>query len=318
MKTAVYFEAGSLLPKSLKLLQWSQEVFGAVEILALSGEKPFDFDLEKRGAPVFFVKDKKLENYHPSYFESAVELFLENHSPDLFLALDHAQNREFIPRLAVKNKAVFLSSVMDMEQKGCDLFFKKPLYTGKLFARLKVAKPPCSALINLGALADKSPPAETRPYPVKEILIKSFHSSSFQKTLCPEPLEKKKTALTSADKIVCGGRGLGEAKNFQLLKELAEVLGAGLGASRAVVDAGWTPHSMQIGQTGVSVAPQLYIACGISGAIQHLVGMRSSKVVVAVNKDPSAPIFKNSNYGLEGDVFKIVPALIKELKKMKT
>ena len=318
MKVAVYFEAGPLLSSSLKLLKWSKKIFGAAQLLALGGEKSFDLDLEKQGAPVFFVKNKELENYHPSYFEEAMGLFFEKELPDLFLALDHAQNREFMPRLALKNKAVFLSNVMDMEQKSCNLYFKKPLYTGKLTARIKVPEPPCLALVQVGALSEKTSSAETNTYPVREVLMENFHSSPFKKIVKEESSQKKKITLKSADKIVCGGRGLGEAKNFHLLEELAEVLGAALGASRAVVDAGWTPHSMQIGQTGASVAPKLYIACGVSGAVQHLVGMQSSQIVVAVNKDPLAPIFKNSNYGLEGDVFKIVPALIKELKKMKT
>jgi electron transfer flavoprotein alpha subunit len=195
---------------------------------------------------------------------------------------------------------------------GGTLTATRPVYSGKAFATLDGAgkptvvtlRPNVFAAETVGGAAEiealQAVPGEIRAV-VKEILAK----------------ESGELDVAEADVIVTGGRGIKGPENFALIHELAKLLGAAVGASRAVVDAGWIEHSHQVGQTGKVVSPSLYIACGVSGAIQHLAGMSSSKIIVAINKDAEAPIFKVADYGIVGDLFQVVPALIEEVRKLK-
>jgi len=220
--------------------------------------------------------------------------------------------KDMLPRVAAKLGAGYAAEVTGLSMQDGKLQALRPVYAAKAFATVDFTSEVqvASTRPNVFAAAEcaKTGTVEALPAPagdfkaiVKEILAKGGG----------------KQDLTEADVIVSGGRGMKEGANFKLLEELAEAIGGVVGASRAAVDAGWDiPHSMQVGQTGKVVSPTLYIACGISGAIQHVAGMSGSKVIVAINKDPEAPIFKLANYGIVGDLFEVVPELTKAARSM--
>ena len=201
-----------------------------------------------------------------------------------------------------------------LELNGSTLKVRRPLYAGKCTAEVEFVNSPVRfVLMRPNQLPVGAPDAGA------SAALKEFPAApATGKIKCKELLKgtSNKADLTEANMIVSGGRGMQNADNFKILDDLAAALGATVGASRAVADAGWVPHSMQVGQTGKTVAPSLYIACGISGAIQHLAGMSGSKVIVAINKDPDAPIFQKSTYGIAGDLFEVVPKLTEEFKRV--
>lgn len=194
---------------------------------------------------------------------------------------------------------------------------RRPIYAGKAIITVKILKTP--AVITLRPkVFSASPPDQSKTAPVEEMSIK--FTSDDLRTQVKKVIFRggKKVDLTEADIIVSGGRGMKGPEHYKILEELASLLNAAIGASRAAVDAGWRPHDDQVGQTGKTVCPTLYIACGISGAIQHLAGMSSSRYIMAINKDSEAPIFKVANYGIVGDLFEIVPALTEAIRKQQS
>ena len=231
----------------------------------------------------------------------------------VFLAAATSTGKDLAPRVAASLGAGYTADVTGLSMKDSKLQALRPVYAGKAFAtvdfesavQVATTRPNVFAVTRsakAGAVENLPAPANGFKAVVKEILAKAG----------------TKLDLTEADIIVSGGRGLKEGPNFKVLEDLADALGGVVGASRAAVDAGWDiPHSMQVGQTGKVVSPSLYIACGISGAIQHVAGMSSSKYIVAINKDPEAPIFKLANYGIVGDLFEVVPELTKAAKAVK-
>ncbi len=261
---------------------------------------------------VYLAGDPKLDLYNPDSFASVFTQALEKSKPQVVLGSASSTGRDLFPRVAARFQGGVISDGIACEWSNDSVKIRKPMYAGKCFVtgeflndslKFVLMRPNQLPLI---AAPGGNPPAIDKLAPVGPLqtLIKDLIKGT-----------SEKLDLTEANVIVSGGRGLKEAANFKIVQDLGDVLGATVGASRAVVDAGWVPHSMQVGQTGKTVAPSLYIAIGISGAIQHLAGMSGSKVIVAINNDPNAPIFQKATYGVVGDLFQIVPVLTEEFRK---
>ncbi|MBZ0263606.1 electron transfer flavoprotein subunit alpha/FixB family protein [bacterium] len=257
---------------------------------------------------IFVIKKDDLEHYQSAgHLASVVEAVAQFDSKLVMIAAT-SLGRDLAPRIAAKLGIMYFPDVTGAEFKDGDVVVKRPVYAGKIYMDFKAAKLPVVI--------------STRPNVFDKVEIEGAGEVvelNPEYTLQTKVLDiiqsaAQKLDVSEADRIVAGGRGLKEPENFKLLENLADTLGAAVGASRAVVDAGWRPHSEQVGQTGKTVGPTLYIAVGISGAIQHLAGMRTSKVIVAINKDADAPIFKDADYGVIGDAMQIVPALNEALK----
>ncbi|MDE0119449.1 MAG: electron transfer flavoprotein subunit alpha/FixB family protein [Bdellovibrionales bacterium] len=303
---------------SLDLLSFALHQNWQVCALCLGANKEAIETVKKQGAQEIFFHPDKASN--PQNLTPFVSGFIKEQKPNVILASSSSKNLELFPRVAFRLKLPFLSDCLDLQWQKDSWIIEKSFYAGK-----------CQARSHLNVLPDTPPVVLIRPHQVgqQEAFTNSKDSSVTELTWnIPESTnyklvrtkktqKSKRPELTEAQIIISGGRGMQSPENFKLLEDLANCLGpeVSVGASRAVTDAGWVPHSMQVGQTGKTVSPQLYIACGISGAIQHLAGMNRSRIIVAINNDPSAPLFQKSHYGLVGDLFKIIPCLIKELKQ---
>jgi electron transfer flavoprotein alpha subunit len=254
------------------------------------------------------------ERYSPMSFVSALAKKVESDQPDLVLLGATLNGRDLGARLAARLGRAYAADVTGLRAEGNALEVDKPMYAGKVRAKLRLELP-AVASVRPGALPLKG--AAEAPQVEKIEADASAEKLTFVK-LAATATDTKRVSLSEARVIVSGGRGLKGPENWHLVEELADALGGAVGASRAVTDAGWRPNEEQVGQTGKTVTPDLYIALGISGAIQHLAGMTSSKVIVAVNKDPDADIFKIADYGVVADLFEFVPAFTEAVKKARS
>jgi electron transfer flavoprotein alpha subunit len=272
-------------------------------------------DLARCGADtVCAVEAPELESYNSEYFAQALAHVIGEKKPEIVLMSHTMQGKDLAPRTAAKLGVASISDCVSFELDGSKLVAKRPMFAGKCYADwLALASPQiATARPNVLEVIENAKEGKLEKI--------SFSVDKSRSTYATKDLNldtSGKVDLTEAEIIVSGGRGMG-GPDYSLIEATAAIFGARatVGASRAAVDAGWRPHADQVGQTGKTVTPNLYIACGISGSIQHLAGMGSSKVIVAINKDTEAPIFTKADYGIVGDLFKIVPELNKELKAL--
>jgi electron transfer flavoprotein alpha subunit len=269
---------------------------------------------------IYLLDDEILKTYSTEGYSKAIADLVKEHNPEILLGGATAQGKDLLPRVAAKLDTGIASDCIDMDlNSGGKLVCTRPMYAGKV--RVQTMIP--DSLPQIASLRpnvfEVSPPDESKSAEI--IKVKPNLTDQDIRAKIKEVLKEagEKVDLTEAEAIVSGGRAMKESENFKILEELAKVLGgkATIGASRAAVDAGYAPHDIQVGQTGKVVNPNLYIACGISGAIQHLAGMITSKCIVAINKDPEAPIFQKADYGVVGDLFKVIPILTEAIKKLK-
>jgi electron transfer flavoprotein alpha subunit len=283
-------------------------------VLLGSGIEGIAGELGKYGVDKVYVADQPiLEPYTTDAHAAAVAKVVKEHNPSVLLFGASAQGKDLSSRLVGKLATGMATDCVDIKIVDGKLIALRPMFAGKCYGEIAVSSYPQMASLRPNVF----PAVENAKTPE---LIK-FDPGLDTGQMKTKVLEVQKDTggkvdLTEANVIVSGGRGMKGPENYVILEELADVLGATVGASRAAVDAGWRPQKDQVGQTGKVVSPNLYIACGISGAIQHLAGMGTSKYIVAINKDPDAPIFARADYGIVDDLFKIVPELTTEVKKL--
>jgi electron transfer flavoprotein alpha subunit len=265
---------------------------------------------------VILVDDDKLADYTTGAYTSVLNRLIRKEEPQAVLIGNTAVGKDLAPRLAQRLGVGMVSDCTGMEYDEENfLTFRRPIYGGKAFAQVVANARPVLATIRPNTFPVAAPDPARQAEVVNETAeIDPADLRAIVKEIALAVSQRPE--LIEADIIISGGRGMKGPENYCILEECADVIGAAVGASRAAVDAGWIDQKFQVGQTGKTVSPTLYIACGISGAIQHLAGMGTSKVIVAVNKDPDANIFNLADYGIVGDLFEIVPLLTEEFKKL--
>lgn len=283
---------------------------GKVSALLIgAGASKFASELAAAGADAVVTSEQA--EFSPEGYANMITEIAKQKGATVVLMPHTGYGKDYSPRVAVKLKAGLVADVVGLKVEGGKVVAKKPIYSGKAYANIKTKSDISIFTVRPNSQevgADKGAgAAEATSVGFGDVKVKQ---------LSTESTGGNKVQLTEASIIVSGGRGMKGPENFKILQDLCDTIGAALGASRAAVDAGWISHSHQVGQTGKTVSPNCYIACGISGSIQHMAGMGSSKYIVAINKDAEAPIFKVATYGVVADLFEVVPALTGEFKKV--
>jgi electron transfer flavoprotein alpha subunit len=268
-------------------------------------------DLGKYGAArIMVADDAALTEYTVDAYTNVAADVIGQVNPKVVIIGATTQGKELSARLSARLDAALASDCVALKMENDQVVATRPMYGGKILAQVALSGTPAIVALRPNIVTAKEAPADGA---VEKV---SANVGSVRAQVKSKQLETGKIDLTEAEVVVSGGRGMG-SDDYTAIEALADTLGAAVGASRSAVDEGWRSQSDQVGQTGKTVSPNLYIACGISGAIQHLAGMSSSKVIVAINKDPEAPIFNKADYGIVGDLFEVVPALTEEIKKVK-
>jgi len=300
------------LEMATKINQYPGHIVDAVFIGNVPAEATTQ--LAQRGVNKIFSLKSSLTSYSPEGYAKLISSLVKENGHDYCFAGATSMGKDFLPRASSALKAPLASDVTNFIFEGDTFFGTRPFFAGKCLAKVEFKTTgPKFISIRPNALGLEGVCKESSPN-VEEKQISLDSLRAIVKEVVKGTSEK--ADLTEANIIVSGGRAMKNSDNFKILHELADVLGATVGASRAAVDSGYAAPAMQVGQTGKTVSPSLYIACGISGAIQHLAGMRTSKIIVAINSDPEAPIFTKADYGIVGDLFKVVPLLTEEFKKL--
>jgi electron transfer flavoprotein alpha subunit len=272
----------------------------------------------KKVAKVYAIESTKLEPYTPEAFVAGLKQFISSKQPKLVVMPHTYQVRDFVPKLATAMQRTVISDCIGYKEDGDKLVFSRQMFQGKLAADVSFAcDTPWFVTFQNGAFRGDKVEAGASAAPVEAVNVEIADSVIRNKPQEVFKEAKQAVDLTQAEIIVAVGRGIKEQKNIEIAKQLAEALGGEIAASRPICDSGWLPMDRQIGSSGQTVAHKLYLALGISGAIQHIVGMKGSRTIIAVNKDSEAPIFEIADYAVVGNLFDIVPPLIEEVKKAK-
>jgi len=315
----VFIECKDSVPRkaSLELLSVGREMaskFSSTLLAVLLGsglKGPADIVARYAGKTIL-VDNDSLADYGWDTYGSVLEEVLKKYEPMIILGTSSATGKDLFPRMAARLFAAMVSDAVGIDFEGEEIKIKKPLYGGKVISWL-APKEGSTVMAtfrpNSFAVADAGEKGEV----IEEGVNPAVNSA--MKILSSEKSTSVKVDLQEADFIICGGRGMKAAENFAMLDEIADLMGGRTGASRTVIDSKWRQYDDQIGKSGKTVSPKLYIGCGLSGALHHIMGMDTSKVIVAINKDPNAPIFQYADYGIVDDLFTILPVLKDELKK---